>query len=69
MEKLKKNDNVRINTFLDTEKSEKLDKYIKIATLLSILETSDFDIGINILKSNKKGYDSILIITLFLLIF
>ena len=58
-----------LKPFLDTEKSEKLDKYIKIATLLSILETSDFDIGINILKSNKKGYDSILIITLFLLIF
>lgn len=57
-----------LKPFLDTEKKEKLDKYIKIATMLALLEDSEFDIGINFLKSNKKGYDSILIITLFLLI-
>ena len=58
-----------LKPFLDNDKSEKVDKYIKIATMLTILEDDNFDIGLNILKSNKKGYDLILIITLFLLIF
>ena len=58
-----------LKPFLDNDKSEKVDKYIKIATMLTILEDDNLDIGLNILKSNKKGYDLILIITLFLLIF
>lgn len=55
-----------LKPFLEHEKQEKLEQYIKIANLLSVLE--NLDIGINFLE-NKKGYDFILIITLFLLLF
>ena len=58
-----------IKPYLEAEKKEKLDKYIKIANLLTILEDQNIDIGLNSILSNKKGYDLILIITLFLLIF
>lgn len=58
-----------LKPYLKTEKKEKLDKYIKIANLLTILEDQNIDIGFNSFLSNKKGYDFILIITLFLLIF
>ena len=40
---------------------------MQIANLLSVME--ELDIGIDFLKKNKEGYDFILIITLFLLIF
>ena len=58
-----------IKPYLEAEKKEKLDKYIKIANLLTILEDQNIDIGLNSILSNKKGYDLILIKTLFLLIF
>ena len=58
-----------LKPYLESEKKEKLDKYIKIANLLTILEDQNIDIGINSFLGNKKGYDFILIITLFLLIF
>lgn len=58
-----------LKPYLEIEKKEKLDKYIKIANLLTILEDQNIDIGFNSFLSNKKGYDFILIITLFLLIF
>ena len=45
---------------------DKLEQYIKIANLLSIME--NLDIGINFIEKNKQGYDFILIITLILLI-
>lgn len=56
-----------LKPYLEDSKKEKLEKYMKIANLLSVME--DFDIGIDFLKKNKEGYDFILIITLFLLIF
>ena len=56
-----------LKPYLEDSKKEKLEKYMKIANLLSIME--DFDIGIDFLKKNKEGYDFVLIITLFLLIF
>lgn len=55
-----------LKPFLGNEKQEKLDNYIKIANLLSVME--EMDIGISFLK-NKQGHDFILIITLILLIF
>lgn len=55
-----------LKPYLEDEKKEKLDQYIKIANLLSIAE--NLDLGINFLEDNKKGYDFILIITLVLLI-
>lgn len=55
-----------LKPYLENNKQEKLDNYIKIANLLSILE--EMNIGISLLE-NKQGYDFILIITLFLLIF
>lgn len=58
-----------LKPYLESEKKEKLDKYIKIANLLTILEDQNIDIGLNSFLGNKKGYDFILIITLFLLIF
>lgn len=54
-----------LKPFLEDKKQEKLNNYIQIANLLSVLE--DMDLGINLLD-NQKGYDLILIITLFLLI-
>lgn len=56
-----------LKPYLEDSKKEKLNQYIKIANLLSILETTD--LGINIFNEKEKGYDFILIITLFLLIF
>lgn len=53
--------------YLENSKKEKLEQYIKIANLLSVIE--NLDLGINFLEKNKQGYDFILIITLFLLIF
>ena len=55
-----------LKPYLEDEKKEKLEQYIKIANLLSVAE--NLDLGINFLKENEKGYDFILIITLFLLI-
>ncbi len=54
-----------LKPFLEESKKEKLDKYIKIANLLSVME--NLDLGFDFLE-NKKGYDFILIITLCLLI-
>ena len=55
-----------LKPYLENDKQEKLDKYIKIANLLSVME--DMNVGISFLE-NKQGYDFILIITLLLLIF
>ena len=55
-----------LKPYLENDKKEKLEQYIKIANLLSVME--NLDIGINFLEKNKQGYDIILIITLFLLI-
>lgn len=55
-----------LKPYLESEKKEKLDKYIQIANLLNVME--NMDLGINFLKDNKKGYDFVLIITLVLLI-
>lgn len=54
-----------LKPFLESEKQEKLNNYIQIANLLSVLE--DMNLGLSFIE-NKKGYDFILIITLFLLI-
>lgn len=56
-----------IKPYLEENKQEKLEQYIKIANLLTILETQN--IGISLFNKKEKGYDYILIITLFLLIF
>lgn len=56
-----------IKPYLEDDKKDKLEQYIKIANLLAILETQN--VGISFLKQKEKGYDYILIITLFLLIF
>lgn len=56
-----------IKPYLEENKQEKLEQYIKIANLLTILETQN--INIPFLNKKEKGYDYILIITLFLLIF
>ncbi len=56
-----------LKPYLEDTKKEKLEKYMQIANLLSVME--ELDIGIDFLKKNKEGYDFILIITLFLLIF
>lgn len=55
-----------LKPYLESEKKEKLDKYIQIANLLNVME--NMDLGINFFKDNKKGYDFVLIITLVLLI-
>ena len=55
-----------LKPYLDPAKNEKLDQYIKIANIISVLD--NLDLGTNFFKTNEKGYDSILIITLFLLI-
>lgn len=55
-----------LKPYLENDKQEKLENYIKIANLLSVME--DLDLGMTFFKDNKKGYDFILIITLFLLI-
>lgn len=55
-----------LRPYLEKDKQEKLEQYVKIANLLSVME--NLDIGINFLEKNKQGYDFILIITLVLLI-
>lgn len=74
MSKINKNQNCPRNNllhslkpYLEDDKQEKLEKYIKIANLLSVME--NLDIGIDFFNKNEKGYDFVLIITLFLLIF
>lgn len=62
--------NILLNSlkpYLAEEKLSKLDQYIKIANLLSVIEEMNIDIPF-LKNENKKGYDSILIITLILLI-
>ena len=56
-----------LEPYLKDEKKEKLNKYIKIANLLSVMDS--LDINLNLGNKNKQDYDFILIITLFLLIF
>lgn len=56
-----------LKPYLEENKQDKLEQYIKIANLLTILETQN--INISFLNKKEKGYDYILIITLFLLIF
>ena len=56
-----------IKPYLEPEKREKLNQYIKIASIIEVLD--NLNIGTNFFIENKKGYDYILIITLFLLIF
>lgn len=56
-----------LEPYLKDEKKEKLNQYIKIANLLSVLDS--FDISLTFGNKNKQDYDFILIITLFLLIF
>lgn len=70
--KLNKNQNsarnkllLSLKPYLENDKQEKLESYIKIANFLSIME--EMNLGISFLE-NKQGYDFILIITLFLLI-
>ncbi len=55
-----------LKPYLENNKKDKLEQYIKIANLLSVME--NFDLGINLIDKNKQGYDLVLIITLFLLI-
>lgn len=55
-----------LKPYLEPSKKDKLDQYIKIANIISVLDS--LDIGSNFINNNKKGYDFILIITLFLLI-
>lgn len=55
-----------LKPYLQDDKKEKLEKYIKIANLLSVLDTFDSSIKLNFTESN---YDFILILTLFLLLF
>lgn len=55
-----------LKPYLEENKQDKLEQYIKIANLLSILESQNINIGF---LAKEKGYDYILIITLFLLIF
>ncbi len=55
-----------LKPYLEKEKREKLEQYIKIANLLTVLEKLDAGSTIRFSESN---YDFILIITLFLLLF
>ena len=73
MSKINKNQNCPRNKllyslepYLKENKKEKLEKYIKIANLLSVADSLNLDLGF--LEKNKEGYDLILIITLILLI-
>lgn len=56
-----------LKPYLQDNKKEKLEQYIKIANFLTVAE--NLDLGINLIDKNKQGYDLVLIITLFLLIF
>lgn len=55
-----------LKPYLEDNKKEKLEQYIKIANLLSVLENFDSNIKFKFTESN---YDFILILTLFLLLF
>lgn len=55
-----------LKPYLEDEKKEKLEQYIKIANLLSVLEDFDSNMKINFSQNN---YDFMLILTLFLLLF
>jgi len=55
-----------LKPYLESEKKEKLEKYIQIANLINVME--NMDLGLNFTNENKKGYDFLLIITLVLLI-
>ena len=56
-----------LEPYLKNDKKEKLEQYIKIANLLSVME--NLDLGFSFGNKNKQDHDFILIITLFLLIF
>ena len=56
-----------LKPYLEPSKRNKLNQYIKIASIIDLLDSMDF--GTDFLKGNKNGYDYILIITLCLLIF
>lgn len=55
-----------LKPYLEDDKKEKLEQYIKIANLLSILESFDSNMKPKFTESN---YDFVLIMTLFLLLF
>ena len=55
-----------LKPYLDNSKKEKLEQYMKIANLLSVLENFDNNSKI---KFSETSYDLILILTLFLLLF
>lgn len=55
-----------LKPYLENTKKEKLEQYVKIANLLSVLEVFD---GENIKKIAENDYDMILMIILFLLLF
>ena len=55
-----------LKPYLENTKKEKLEQYMKIANLLSVLDTLDIQTPIKLGESN---YDFILIITLILLLF
>ena len=55
-----------LKPYLESNKKEKLEQYMKIANLLSVLENIDTN---NNLKFAESHYDFVLIITLFLLLF
>ena len=57
---------IALKPYLENDKKEKLEQYMKIANLLSVLE--NFDTNNNI-KFIENHYDFVLIITLFLLLF
>ena len=55
-----------LKPYLENDKKEKLEQYIKIANLLSVLESFDSNMKPKFTESN---YDFVLILTLFLLLF
>ena len=55
-----------LKPYLENDKKEKLEQYIKIANLLSVLENFDSNMKPKFTESN---YDFVLILTLFLLLF
>lgn len=55
-----------LKPYLENDKKEKLEQYMKIANLLSVLENFDNQTKMSF---SGKNYDFVLIITLFLLLF
>ncbi len=55
-----------LKPYLENDKKEKLEQYIKIANLLSVIENFDSNIKP---KFSESNYDFVLILTLFLLLF